>query len=106
MNCKQGDLAICIRDIEGTDDERYPGVDFIAKTAGRIVQCKRLLLDGGVPSWILETPLTTTVRSATFSRSGDVISIDDSDLRPLRDAPGADETLTWAGKPEQHLLPA
>lgn len=38
-----------------------------------------------------------------FELSQCIQLIPDSVLRPIRDQPGADETLTWAGKPQESV---
>mgnify|MGYP006921370785 CR=1 FL=1 len=88
MNCKPGDLAVIVRS-QGNN-------------AGRIVQCVRLhisqahdvdgvplLLTASGPRWVIDRPLP-----------GNLQTVPDAILRPLRDSDGEDETLTWAGKPE------
>lgn len=100
MNCKPGDLAIIIRDIEGYDGKNYPDVLFQARTAGRIVLLAKPDVDADQPAWLLETPFDTQVSSKVFVGIGEVYAVDDDDVRPIRDQPGADETLTWASKPE------
>ena len=72
MNCKPGDLAVIV--LTGTE---YDGtfVDVLE------------LVDGYWDCLTLRERLD--------------LSIDDGALRPIRDQPGDDETLTWAGKPQE-----
>lgn len=90
MRCKVGDLAVVV----GSDCND-----------GKIVRCQRVVqrgrilrVDGRIvegPVWIVEPQL--------ISWDGETVAphVPDSYLRPIRDNPGADETLTWAGKPER-----
>lgn len=83
MNCKPGDLAVVVR--SATNPENI----------GRIVRCvdmTRRRLAGSweeCECWIVEPDIT--VYGAIADRC----------LRPIRPTDGEDETLTWAGKPEQ-----
>jgi len=90
MNCKPGDLAM------------YIGVHVAAR--GMVCQvvrpvrwydrlrCREIntLIQ---PVWRIDPPL---IRGD--GGTGEFVS--DCALRPIRDNPGADETLTWAGKPQ------
>lgn len=80
MNCKQGDLAVLVHSVSG-------------RSLGMIFTCVERYdgpwrYGGDAPGWRLDRPLWHG-----FPYTGD------KNLRPLRDNPGADETLTWAGKP-------
>ena len=87
MRCKPGDLAIIVESDLGNE--------------GKIVQCVKLIgdltqrdLHGNletVPMWEVDIDL---------DGEGDN-TIADYQLRPIRDNDGEDETLTWAGKPNQ-----
>lgn len=90
MNCKINDLAIVVRSALGP-------------STGLILRCVRLSsasglrnLDGSFaygPVW--ETD------SYGLALCGNTHNLwMDADLRPLRDEPGADETLRWAGLPQ------
>ena len=72
MNCKPNDLAIIVR-----------GVAF-SKYIGRVV---RVVESNGV-LWRLDESLD--------GNPDYWIMVPDSCLRPIRDNPGQDETLTWA----------
>ena len=89
MNCKPGDLAVMVRSA--------------ASNHGLIVSCLKIatdkeMIDCGfdfrnTPAWVVDRKI--------ISNHGTLINIvPDSFLRPIRDNPGDDETLTWAGKPE------
>ena len=92
MNCKQGDLAVVVRSLAGND--------------GVIVRCIQLMPAGTDdlsvflgPVWKIDKPLVSNWGdSSPF--------INDINLRPIRDNDGEDETLTWAGKPEQVSKPS
>lgn len=80
MNCKQGDLAVVAK---ATWHDVVPHL-------GRIVRCVRLVdMDGWQTEPELEPGRT----------------VYDGALRPIRDNPGEDETLTWAGKPADIKTP-
>ena len=81
LNCKPGDLAVVV-------------CGGLKINHGRII---RVLLPVAHPQsrilgWTYEGHLDHRI----FSRVGYVA---DNCLRPIRDQPGTDETLTWAGKP-------
>lgn len=89
MNCKPGDLAVVV----------HP-----CKQQGRVTRCIRLatyedmVLHGvgfpsGRPAWLVEDLFQYETRRAPL--------ILDSYIRPLRDNPGEDETLSWAGLPKK-----
>ncbi len=81
MNCKPGDLA------------RYVGTE--SRSVGRIV----LVLEssaarGHMRMWRVEPPLRDGAgKQCSF--------VADQALRPIRPGDGDDETLTWAGKPNE-----
>ena len=77
MNCKQGDLAVVIRPPQSKPE-----------WLGRIVKITEP--SKRKPGW-------WAVEPGPWKRA---ICID-ANLRPIRDQPGDDETLTWAGKPEK-----
>jgi hypothetical protein len=89
MNCKPGDLAVIVRSY--------------AENEGRIVRCVRLvnylwnnMLGGAhvLPTWEIDQCLTNP--------DGRLIRlVPDNQLRPIRPSDGEDETLTWAGKPQE-----
>lgn len=90
MNCKQGDLAMVVRSW--------------ARNEGKIVTCIRLtpyqehdLRDFGYV-WQVDAML----RDADGNESR---FIHDDQLRPLRNDPGQDETIAWAGLPEEIEIP-
>jgi hypothetical protein len=86
MNCKPGDLAVLVRSMSGNE--------------GRIVRCVRYL--GVIPyvvgpdaaSWEIDPPIPSL-------QGGTTDTAPDDWLRPIRDNDGDDETLQWAGKPEE-----
>lgn len=93
MNCKKGDMAIVVKSVCGNE--------------GKIVTCLELiddiqwikgdLPDGVEPGWIIDTELIAYDGSKSNF-------IKDSALRPIRDQPGEDETLTWAPVPHKETV--
>ena len=89
MNCKPGDLAVMVRSCSGNE--------------GVILRCIRLATSSEIdanrfvswsPVWVVDRKLKAT--------NGKMASLAlDAYLRPIRMNEGEDETLTWAGKPEQ-----
>lgn len=93
MNCVKGDLAVIVRSWSGND--------------GKIIRCVGFM--GAQPwyehgrGWVDEA--TWEIDQELPNGKGFVLNqICDSQLRPIRDQPGADESLTWAGRPAE--LPA
>lgn len=82
MNCKQGDLAVIVKS------------NFEKAAIGRIVRCVRFNDSFGMPAWEFEPHFN----QYWVCR--------DEFLRPIRDQPGEDETLTWAGLPADCGVPA
>ena len=93
LNCKVGDLAIVVRSVIGN--------------TGKIVRCLRLHPamcdvngDRDQQTWEIDQAigiLENGEKCALFS---------DRNLRPIRDQPGEDETLTWVGLPAGHKVTA
>lgn len=81
MNCKPGDLAVVVRCTNPA-------------WVGHVLRVVRLYPIAGTPHWVCEPD--TYVHPV----SGRLMAWADCQLRPLRDSDGADETLTWAPKPE------
>lgn len=90
MNCKQGDLAIIVKSLSGNEGKIVTCVKFLPNFTG-------LSFDGLVTcdAWEVDRELPTRdkKRKTRFFK--------DSNLRPIRDNPGADETLTWLPVPEK-----
>lgn len=85
MNCKPGDMAVIVR----------------GQHVGRIVE----VLKWG-PSRNVETPegwwvYSSSVIGTVDGRFENVVVYADSWLRPIRPTDGEDETLQWAGKPNE-----
>lgn len=85
LNCKPGELCVIIG-------------GSIPSLLGKIVKTVRLDPDfpqpDYLPSWELEEKIFDPM-------DGLQVSPCDRVMRPLRPRTGNDETLTWAGKPEQ-----
>lgn len=94
LRCRQGDLTIAIKTQHG-------------EHVGAIVRCVRFVgaakLTGiaeRVPDcWVIE------FNGRTTSPQGLPWMMPDAYLRPIRDQPGEDETLTWAGLPKPIAQP-
>lgn len=79
LNCRKGDIAI------------YVGVDPMC--LGRIFKCVEYFEINSIPGWVVDQILIDPSDGLAWP------GIQDRALRPIRDQPGDDETLTWAGKP-------
>lgn len=90
-NCKPGDLARVIDDPES----RCAGI------VDKIVTVTKPVMVGVWPGWMYAgSPM---VCICGCGRQIDALA--DALLRPIRGQDGDDETLTWAGKPEQIVVP-
>ena len=90
LNMKAGERGIIVKSTAGNE--------------GKIVQVLRLAtaeeLDAEV--FVRTEGLVWIIDSVLIGRFGGRINLcPDQYLRPIRDSDGEDETLTWAGKPEQ-----
>ena len=96
MNCKLDDLAIVVHSA-------------MVNSTGLVLRCIRLSSAGGLrnldgsfeygPVWETDN-YGVAVCGSTHNLWMD------TDLRPLRDEPGEDETLTWAGLPQDQDVTA
>jgi len=108
LRCKQGDLAIVITCV----DPSYIGKivtceSYVPPNAVRVVD-DSILVSIICPTWKIDINLPRRLHRHFL---GDVVTknipyADDGQLRPLRDNPGADETLAWAGLPKKQGEPA
>jgi hypothetical protein len=78
MNCKKGDLAIITK-------AQHDYAEYI----GRVVTCAELDIKPEGVYWLL----------AEKHKDGRRVFCLDSNLRPIRDNPGKDETLDWCPVP-------
>ena len=87
MNCKKGDLAIIVN----------------GANIGTLVDVieEHPLYGAGV--WMVIAHGCGTANFGTF-HPGELIGCCDSKLRPIRDQPGEDETLTWAPVPHKEMV--
>lgn len=91
MNCKQGDLAVIVRSVTGSNLGKvvrclsYAGEVYALRPEGTFGPFPRWKIDRELPGW------DGVSRPYVF----------DKNLRPLRDNDGDDETLARASKPEQ-----
>jgi hypothetical protein len=86
MRCRPGDIAVIVR--------QFGAVDY-SDAIGRIV---RVLTVKSPGYWNLESPVVI--------RAGAFVTVCDDCLRPLRPDEGTDETMTWAGKPQESVRDA
>lgn len=87
LNCKLGDLARIVNSEADNNDKIVMCVEFMGVTPWRS--------RGDItyePTWRVDRALCSST-----GEWHDLIS--DNQLRPIRDNPGEDETMTWAGKP-------
>lgn len=91
MNCKPGDLAVIVNDPHCDQADLGRIVEVVAPDPQDFDEweCRPV---GGPP--------LAYAREGEESRAG-CVSIPDEWLRPIRDQDGEDETLTWAGKPQE-----
>jgi hypothetical protein len=96
MNCKKGDLAIRVSNaIHG-----LVPVGAIVTVVEYIGGCTNVLTGEYICDvWEIEW---NGQRTGLFNAP---LGASDAELRPIRDSDGEDETLTWAGKPEQVSKP-
>ena len=102
MNCKPGDLAVIIKpSLRGpqllgmivTVLHAAPAHDF--RLPDGYVQ------QGGFPGyWVIEFQRPIEVPTTLGARMARYGTAPDFALRPIRNQPGADETLRWADRPE------
>lgn len=91
LNCKRGDLARVIDDPEA----RAAGI------VDKIITVTEQVRLGFYPAWLYAgQPLVCTCGCGR-----QIEALADALLRPIRDQDGDDETLAWAGKPEQTTAP-
>lgn len=82
-NCVAGDLAVVVSGIP-------------AENIGKVITVIDTIFTSDL--WCYEGYLLGIL-------GGRANAVQDSCLRPIRDNPGTDETLTWAGKPQPIQLP-
>ncbi len=88
LNCRPGDLARIVNSEAGNNDKIVLCVRFAGLVPFGFIGARPKILAG----WVIDREL----------RGGDgrySNVVEDCKLRPIRDNPGEDETLTWAGKP-------
>jgi hypothetical protein len=95
LNCKPGDMAVVVRSSAGNE--------------GKIVCCIRLSNWTGLigPSGTMNHGAVWEVDRPLRAWSGESNHfVLDKSLRPIRDNPGEDETLSWAEIPSKQKAPA
>ena len=94
MNCKLNDLAIVVRGA-------------MASSTGLVLHCVRLSSASGLrkPDGSFEYGPVWETDNYGVAICGNTHNLwMDSALRPLRDEPGQDETLLWAGLPQDQAV--
>jgi len=100
MNCKPGDLAVLIRSELGYEGAIVEVMRFIGEmrfhypTGLRIVARDCWEVRGRLDP----VHMREVARVGVSAGCG---AVPDAWLRPIRDQPGEDETLTWAGRPNE-----
>lgn len=97
LNCKPGDLAIICK---------MPWQ--LAQTNDRIVRLKNQPAVDGIWDFEEAVPMTLLGRLDGLPQGLPMrlTQASDENLRPIRDNPGDDQTLEWAGLPAGHGVPA
>lgn len=85
MNCKEGDLAIVIRSKCGNEGKIVRCVKYMGERRYVSINLK---VSEPRQTWYIEPPLI-----GVFGKLGNTFP--DSDLKPIRDNEGEDETLSW-----------
>lgn len=98
LRCRPGDLAIVVR---ACDHPQFPGV--VLLKPGTVVRVVRISKSG---LWELESVIPFRVIFGLTLLTGHIAAIADDLLRPLRDKPGEDETLTTLRAPRPQVKPA
>lgn len=85
MNCEKGDLAVVIK----------------GAASGSIVHCINFYSEAidVVSQKRITNAWHVKCRGTDKGRTGKPLCVCDSDLRPIRDPDGEDETMAWAGIP-------
>jgi hypothetical protein len=96
MNCKPGDLAVVVSSMNGGNVGKVVTVIRLATTAEIATEMPGAIYLGAI--WRTDKPLEWGNKRGERC---DAYLAPDVRLRPIRDNDGEDETLTWAGKPEQ-----
>lgn len=97
MNCKPGDLAVVVQSESGINLGKV--VRVVRRHASETHDLDGVRFRRAMgPRWVIEPALRTIEGDPLFTYR-------DSGLRPIRDQPGADETLTWAGRPADIKTP-
>ena len=97
MNCQAGDLAVIV----SANNARGWAGEIARKSIGSVVRVIRLREPVSMARctakvvWEFEEPMLLS----HDGRQALVVGCADSELRPIRDQPGADETLGWAPVP-------
>ena len=100
MNCKEGDLAIVVRSICGNEGRIFTCIKLHDNQTHDVDGLPFDPRDPVVPRWVIDRPMNS-IRGNGVLFVDDVCAIDDKNIRPLREDPGADETLSWKDVPQE-----
>ena len=106
LNCKPGDLAVIVRESPFANGVMGMIVEVLSLAPNEIFRLPcgfwNAAAAPGYPSWVckFQNPITVRLESGELRRAI-FASVRDLALRPIRPADGEDETLAWAGKPEE-----
>lgn len=93
MNCKQGDIAVVLRD-------PYCGNVDVGKLVD-VVKFDGYDGDGEPCWWCRGIGSALACYTDGYAPARDLVAIPDPWLKPIRNDPGEDETLRWAGLPHK-----
>lgn len=104
MNCKQGDLAICVNPISPNFGKL---LRVTAPHLGEVGPDGAYYADSPHASWICHavSPVGLTITKIDGKRYGPYpwTVFKDRSLRPIRDTDGTDETLSWKDVPHKEV---
>ncbi len=102
MNCKPDDLAVIVRD---DFPENIGALVHVLRPAGEAFNFSTPTGSDVGFEWEVMPSRCLRAWNDDFTSSpsepGEPVAFPDSCLRPLRDNPGEDETLSWAGLPKK-----
>lgn len=97
MNCKPGDIAVIIRGHR--PGSKYVGTIVEVLAVQRKKSIFGLIWNVRFPRAIIGVAITSKGEHLGLSGLSTVHGVPDAWLKPIRDQPGADETLEWAPVP-------
>lgn len=101
MNCKPGDLAVIVRGLHAEN------IGAIVEVLRAAEMCEHVLPENGITyaqghgfRWVIRSIGRPLTHSNNWPNSKFHVARDVA-LRPIRPNDGEDETLQWAGKPQE-----